>query len=75
MVRSKVLYPPGKSGQDATSEPVSSMHDFAGGEPELSAEDFRDGLAEQGTAGGLEHQDKMDQIQAFASGLSMAERF
>ena len=51
------------------------MHDFAGGEPELSAEDFRDGLAEQGTAGGLEHQDKMDQIQAFASGLSMAERF
>ena len=68
--------PAGKVGrQDATPEPVSTMHDFAGGEPEPSAEDFRDGLAEQGTAGGLEHQVKIDQFQAFISGLSMAERF
>ena len=86
-------------GQDATPEPVSVEHDFAGGEPEpvkenfaggepepvkenfaggepeLSAEAFRDVLAEQGTAGGHEHQVKIDQFQAFISGLSMAERF
>ena len=54
---------------------VSVEHDFAGGEPEPSAEDFRDRLAEQDTAGGHEHQVKVDQFQAFISGLSMAERF
>ena len=49
-------------GQDATPEPVSAMHYFTGGEPEPSAEGFRDGLAEQGTAGGLEHQVKFFQF-------------
>ena len=68
--------PAGKvGGQNATPEPVLAMHDFAGGEPEPSAEDFLDGLAEQGTAGGLEYQVKIDQFQAFISGFSMAERF
>ena len=55
-------------GQDTTLEPVSVEHDFAGrkpatieedlagGEFESSTEDLRDGLAEQDTAGGLEHQ-------------------
>ena len=62
-------------GQDATPGPVSVEHDFAGGEPEPSAEDFRDGLAEQDTAGGLEHQMKIDQFQAFISRLPMSERF
>ena len=36
---------------------------------------YRDGLAEKGTAGGHEHQVKIDQFQALTSGLSMAERF
>ena len=62
-------------GHDATPEPVSVEEDFAIGKPEPSAGDFRDGLAEQGTAGGHEHQVKTDQFQAFISGLSMAERF
>ena len=73
-------------GQDTTPEPVSVEHDFAGGRPEtaeealaggeleLSAEDFRDGLAEQDTAGGLEHQVKIDQLQTFIARLSMTER-
>ena len=39
-------------GLDATPEPVSVEQNFAGGEPEPSAEDFRDELAEQGTAVG-----------------------
>ena len=59
-------------GQDTTPEPVSVEHGFAGGKPETveedlaggelepSAEDFRDRLAEQDTAGGLEHQVKID---------------
>ena len=38
-------------------------------------QEFRDGLAEQGTAGGQEHQVKIDQLQASISGLSMAEIF
>ena len=46
-------------GQGATPEPVLVVEDFAGGEPEPSSEDFRDGLAEKGTAGGHEHQVKM----------------
>ena len=62
-------------GQDATPEPVSVEVNFAGDEPEPSAGDSRDGLAEQGTAGGYEHQVKLDQFQAFISGLSMAGRF
>ena len=73
-------------GQDTTPEPVSVEHGFAGGKPETveenlaggelepSAEDFRDGLAEQDTAGGLEHLVKIDQLQPFIARLSMAER-
>ena len=73
-------------GQDTTPEPVSAEHDFAGGRPETaeedlaggelepSAEEFRDGLAEQDTAGGLEHQVKIDQLQTFIARLSMTER-
>ena len=39
--------------------------DFAGWESGPSAEDLRDRLAEQDTAGGLEDQVKIDQFQAF----------
>ena len=62
-------------GQYATSEPVSVEVNFASDEPEPSAGDSRDGLAEQGTAGGYEHQETLDQFQAFISDLSMAGRF
>ena len=62
-------------GQDATPESVSFEEDVAGEEPEPSAGDFRDRLAEQGMAGGHEHQVKINQFQAFISGLSTAERF
>ena len=49
-------------GQDATAEPVSVKEDFAGVEPEPSEKCLPDGLAEQGTAGGHEHQVKIDQF-------------
>ena len=65
----------GVEGQDTTPKPVSVEHDFAGGEPEPSVEDFRDGLAEQDMADGLEHQVKTDQFRAFISRLPMSERF
>ena len=70
-------------GQDTTPGPASVEQDFAGEEPEAvvedlaggesgpSAEDSPDGLAEQGTTRGLEHQVKIDQFQAFISRLSM----
>ena len=70
-------------GQDTTPGPVSVDQDFAGEEPEAveedlaggesapSAEDSPDGLAEQGTTRGLEHQVKIDQFQAFISRLSL----
>ena len=70
-------------GQDTTPGPVSVEQDFAGEEPEAveedlaggesgaSAEDRPDGLAEQGTTRGFEHQIKNDQFQAFISRLSM----
>ena len=69
-------------GQDTTPGPVSVEQDFAGEEPEAveedlvggesgpSADDSPDGLAEQGTTRGLEHQVKIDQFQAFISRLS-----
>ena len=60
-------------GQYAPPEPVPADEDFAGGKREPSAEDFRDGLAEQGTVGGHEDQVKIAHFQAFISGLSMAE--
>ena len=75
-IRIEGAVPAGRvEGQDATSEPVSVEDNFAGGEPQLSAKDCRDGLAEQGTAGGHEHHVKIDQFQAFIPGLSLAERF
>ena len=68
-------------GQVATAGPASTEQDFAGEEPEAvvedlaggepSAEDSPDGLAEQGTTRGLEHQVKIDQFQAFLLRLSM----
>ena len=60
--------------QDTTPGPVSVEQDFAGEEPEAveedlagvesgpSAEDLREGLAEQGAPRGLEHQVKIDQF-------------
>ena len=51
-----------------------SREDFAGRESGPSAEDLRDGLAEQDTAGGLEHPMKIDQFEAFISRLSMRVR-
>ena len=72
-------------GQDTTPGPVSVEQNFAGEEPESvkedlaggesgpSAENLRDGLAEEDTCG-LEHQVKIDQFQAFISRLSLAER-
>ena len=65
----------GVEGQDVTPKSVSVEGDFAGEEPEPSVGDFRDGLAEQGAAGGHEYQVKIDQVQAFISGLSMAKTF
>ena len=62
-------------GNDATPEPVSIEEDFAGEEPEPVARDFRDRLVEQDTIGWHVHQVKIDQFQAFISGLSMVERF
>ena len=71
---------------DTTPGPVLVEQDFAGEEPEPveedpavgesgpSAEDLRDGLAEQGITRRLEHQVKIDQFQAFISRLPMAER-
>ena len=70
-------------GQDTTAGPASAEQDFAGEEPEAvvedlasgesgpSTEDSPDGLAEQGTTRGLEHQVKIVQFQAFISRLSM----
>ena len=70
-------------GQDTTAGPASAEQDFAGEEPEAvvedladgesgpSTEDSPDGLAEQGTTRGLEHQVKIVQVQAFISRLSM----
>ena len=70
-------------GQDTTAGPASAEQDFAGEEPEAvmedlaggesgpSTEDSPDGLAEQGTTRGLEHQVKIVQFQAFVSRLSM----
>ena len=67
-------------GQDTTAGPVSAeqdeepeavVEDLAGGESGPSTEDSPDGLAEQGTTRGLEHQVKIDQFQAFISRLSM----
>ena len=61
-------------GQDTTPGPASVELDFAGEEPEaveedladgqsgMSTEDSPDGLAEQGTTRGLEHQVKIDQF-------------
>ena len=51
-----------------------SGEDFADRESGPSAEELRDGLAEQDTAGGLKHQVKIDQFEAFISKLSMGER-
>ena len=63
-------------GKDATPEPVLIEEEFAGEEPEPVARDFRDRLVEQDTIGWHEHQVKIDQFQAFISGLSMVvERF
>ena len=59
----------------ATPKPVSIEEDSAGEEPEPFAGDFRDRLVEQDTTGWHEHEVKIDQFQAFISGLSMAERF
>ena len=70
-------------GQDNTAGPASAEQDFAGEEPKAvvedlaggesgpSAKDSPDGLAEQGTTRGLEHQVNIDQFQAFISRLSM----
>ena len=55
----------------AGEEPEAVVEDLAGGEPGPSTEDSPDGLAEQGTTRGLEHQVKIDQFQAFISRLSM----
>ena len=50
-------------GQDATPQPVSVKEDFAGVEPDEPSEKcFPGGLSEQGTAGGHEHQVKIDQF-------------
>ena len=49
-------------GQDATPQPVLVKEDFAGVEPEPSVKCFPAGLAKQGTAGGHEHQVKIDQF-------------
>ena len=58
----KVLYQSGGSRdrQDVTPELASVEEDFAVEEPESSAGDSQDGLAEQGTVGWHEHQVKID---------------
>ena len=64
--------------QDITPEPVSVEQDFAGEESELVGEDFvgeePGPSAKDFSAGGLEHQVKVDQFQAFITRLSRAER-
>ena len=57
-----MLYQPGGSRDDATPQPVSVKEDFAGVEPDPSVKCFPGGLAEQGTAGGHEHQVKIHQF-------------
>ena len=49
----------------AGEKPEPVEEDLAGGESGSSAEDLRDGLAEQGTTRGLEQKVKIDQFQAF----------
>ena len=58
----------------AGEEPEPVEEDPAVGESGPSAEDLRDGLAEQGITRRLEHQVKIDQFQAFISRLPRAER-
>ena len=85
-VGSKVPYPPVgsrnniplpnlfRSSRTSSVRSLSlSGEDFAGGELGLSVEDLREGLAEQDTTCGLEHQVKVDEFQAFITILSMAE--
>ena len=62
-------------GQGAPPKSISVEQAFADGKPEQSAEDFRDGLAEQSTAVGYEHQVKVGQLRGFILGLSKADKY